>query len=109
LTDDINELQHVGGINFFKNTPNTIDLVKEWQQICSEDNYHYIDDSPSVKPNHNIFKEHRHDQSIFSLLVKKYNHFCVLNDETYWAPDWKNLGKEYPIWAVRNSSLNVIY
>jgi hypothetical protein len=109
LTNDINELQHVGGINFFKNTSNTIDLVKEWQQICSEDNYHYIDDSPSVKPNHNIFKEHRHDQSIFSLLVKKYNHFCVLNDETYWAPDWKNLGKEYPIWAVRNSSLNVVY
>jgi len=109
LGDDVNEMQHVGGINFFKNTTETLDLVKEWQQICSEDNYHYIDDSPSVKQNHSIFKEHRHDQSIFSLLIKKYNHFCVIDDETYWAPNWSGDGKEYPIWAVRNSSSSLMH
>jgi hypothetical protein len=48
-------------------------LVKEWFDIASENNYHYIDDTPSIIPNHPEYKEHRHDQSIFSLLSKKYN------------------------------------
>ena len=109
LSDDVTEMQHVGGINFFKNTPKTLELVKEWQQICCEDNYHYIDDSPSTKQNHDMFKEHRHDQSVFSLLIKKYGHFCVVDDETYWSPNWNTVGKDYPIWAVRNSEPNLAY
>lgn len=109
LSDDVTEMHHVGGINFFKNTPKTLELVKEWQQICCEDNYHYIDDSPSIKQNHNMFKEHRHDQSVFSLLIKKYGHFCVVDDETYWSPNWNTVGKDYPIWAVRNSGPNLAY
>lgn len=46
-------------------------LVNEWYNIASE--YHNIDDSPSVAKNCDSFKEHRHDQSIFSLLLKKNN------------------------------------
>ena len=34
--------------------------------------YHLIDDSPSVTQNSSNFKQHRHDQSIFSLLSKIY-------------------------------------
>ena len=109
LSDDVTEMQHVGGINFFKNTPKTLKFVKEWQQICCEDNYHYIDDSPSTKQNHDMFKEHRHDQSVFSLLIKKYGNFCVVDDETYWSPNWNIDGKDYPIWAVRNSGTNLAY
>lgn len=33
--------------------------------------YHNIDDTPSIIPNHPTFIDHRHDQSVFSLLVKK--------------------------------------
>jgi len=51
----------------------TRNLIDEWYSICCEKDYHYIDDSPSIMPNHNSFREHRHDQSIFSLLLKKHN------------------------------------
>ena len=47
-------------------------LAKDWYNIASSNNYHFIDDTPSVRENINGFNEHRHDQSIFSLLVKKY-------------------------------------
>lgn len=55
----------------FKKCEKTMNLVKEWYNISC--NYHLIDDSPSIEPNIESFKEHRHDQSIFSLLVKKYD------------------------------------
>ena len=51
----------------------TRNLIDEWYSICCEQDYHYIDDSASIEPNYKLFKEHRHDQSIFSLLLKKHN------------------------------------
>ena len=48
-------------------------LVNEWYNICC--NYHMIDDTPSIEPNLPGNIEHRHDQSVFSLLTKKYNLF----------------------------------
>jgi len=58
------------------NCDKTNDLVNEWFKISS--NYHMIDDSPSVLENYKEFKEHRHDQSIFSLLTKKHDLFSKL-------------------------------
>jgi hypothetical protein len=54
-----------------KKTNLTYSLVHEWYNACC--NYHLIDDSPSISQNYNCFVENRHDQSIFSLLTKKYN------------------------------------
>ena len=51
----------------------TRQLVNEWYKISSI--YHLIDDSESVSKNNPSFRQHRHDQSIFSLLTKKYNIF----------------------------------
>lgn len=45
-----------------------LSLVKKWYDTASI--YHLLDDSPSSVPNHDSFREHRHDQSIFSLLRK---------------------------------------
>jgi len=55
----------------------TRSLVNEWYNIGCE--YHTIDDSPSILPNFPKFVEHRHDQSIFSLLTKKYNLYSKVN------------------------------
>ena len=63
--------QRQGGTNMFILNTQTKQLVDEWYSISC--NYHMIDDSPSIAPNLPCFKEHRHDQSIFSLLTKKYN------------------------------------
>ena len=50
------------------------EIVRIMQKsICN--NYHVIDDSPSIRKNIPGFKEHRHDQSIFSALTKIFNIF----------------------------------
>lgn len=69
--DNINTTQRQGGVNLFLVCPETRQLVNEWYELCCD--YHNIDDSPSIIPNVHTFSEHRHDQSIFSLLTKKYN------------------------------------
>lgn len=53
----------------------TREFVNKWYELCTEKNYHWIDDSHSTIKNYPEFKGHRHDQSIFSLLSKKYNLF----------------------------------
>ena len=65
--------QRQGGTNLFLVCKETRNLVNEWYDVGCD--YHNIDDSPSIIKNINCFKEHRHDQSIFSLLTKKYNLF----------------------------------
>lgn len=49
----------------------TVNFVKQWSFYCEND-YRNIDDSPSILPNFPGFVEHRHDQSIFSLLFNFY-------------------------------------
>ena len=66
-----NTSQHQASTICILKCKKTVDLVKEWYEIAC--NYHLIDDSPSINPNYDTFQEHRHDQSIFSLLTKKYN------------------------------------
>jgi hypothetical protein len=65
--------QHQAGAILFYISDTTRSLVNEWYTLGSD--YHNIDDSPSIIPNISVFNEHRHDQSIFSLLTKKYNLF----------------------------------
>ena len=52
----------------------TESFVNEWNTIGLHNN-HYLNDYPSYVQNFPEFVEHRHDQSIFSLLSKKYGIF----------------------------------
>jgi hypothetical protein len=72
--------QHQAGALLWLVCPKTRKLVNEWYDLCCD--YHNIDDSPSILPNPINFIEHRHDQSVFSLLTKKYNLFSryILNN-----------------------------
>lgn len=103
----MNSSQMVGGVHMIKNTKTNFEMVCEWYEIGHKENYRYINDSPSQIPNHVEFREHRHDQSIFSLLVKKYNKYVALEDET-WKPNWHVDGLTSPIWATRNRNLSLI-
>lgn len=84
-----------------------IKLINEYYEIGSN-NYHFIDDTPSIETNTCDFIEHRHDQSIFSLLVKKYgllNYDLNPTDWGYGLPAKNNYlidGIQYPIWTCRN-------
>jgi hypothetical protein len=83
LHDDsiMNAPQVAGGIQIIRKCPHSIDIVEKWCYYSTE-NYHNIDNSPSIIPNHPDFKEHRHDQSVISLLVKKFGSEKI-KDETY--------------------------
>jgi hypothetical protein len=63
--------QREAGALLFYVCPETRSFVNQWYDLCCS--YNNIDDTPSILPNNEMFKEHRHDQSIFSLLTKKYN------------------------------------
>jgi len=63
--------QRQAGALLFLVCDKTRKLVNEWYDIACD--YHMIDDTPSLNTNLTCFKDNRHDQSIFSLLSKKYN------------------------------------
>lgn len=64
--------QRMATMIIFKKNEFTVDFVKEW--ITFGEQEHIITDKKNVlgKNNYRGFREHRHDQSIFSLLAKKY-------------------------------------
>jgi len=68
----INSIQSQAGVILIKKNNKNCNIINEWYNIASN-NYNFIDDSPSTLQNYNDFVEHRHDQTIFSLLTKKYN------------------------------------
>lgn len=61
------------GIFVLKKTENTQNIMKEWIKYAQD--YRIITDAPNTcgLDNYDGFEENRHDQSILSLLMKKYN------------------------------------
>ena len=101
--------QFLSGIIFFKNNNFTKNFVYQWSEACKK-NY-LIDDSESSSVNHKNFIEHRHDQSIFSIIAKLNNIFYLSASECEWAEDkngktWDHL-RENPILAKRDKKYNI--
>ena len=64
----------MAGINMWMKNQHNIDFLEEWLQLCL--NFNLISDDPSYVCNSEelpSFKEHRHDQSILTLLAIKRN------------------------------------
>lgn len=81
-----------------------LEFTKSWSDICLRDEYRYIDDSPSRTSDSPDFLEHRHDQSVFSMLYE-IGEFPRWPQETYFGPDkWQTQGRGFPIWVTRNST-----
>jgi len=77
-----------------KNEHSQMIINKWYETVC---NYSLINDE--VNSNESLrLKEHRHDQSIYSMLVKKYGSIKI-PDETYFNP-WSN-GQKSPILGTR--------
>jgi hypothetical protein len=100
--DDMNSGQIMATCIFLKKTTKNINFLIELNNLYCVNNYHFIDDTQSIEFNDKDFNENRHDQSCYSLLIKKYNMFKI-PDETYFDPNWIN-GIKYPILAFRNKS-----
>jgi hypothetical protein len=84
--------QIIGGVFFLVKSEKTMNLIDEWKTISFIP--HCINDHPSYNHNYPGFTEHRHDQSVLSLLVKKYGG-KLLPDET------NPIREGYPILATR--------
>lgn len=85
-----------------------IHVIDTWNDICFN-NYHLIDDTPSIETNNIRFKDHRHDQSVLNMIVKTNNMTNYDLDPTEWgftAECFKNnpSAMEYPIWYCRNKT-----
>lgn len=92
--------QLVGGIFVLRKCRHTIELIDTWYDGCCQ--YHLIDDSTSKLPNFPTFHATRNDQSIFSVLRKKYGTISLSDETMMWfLPNGMIVGKNYPIWAIR--------
>jgi hypothetical protein len=101
----MNTPQVCSGTFFIKKNYINIEFLKNWLKVF--ENMSLIDDSISVSKNHKNFIEHRHDQSVFSLLCKLNNIFSLSVYENFeWSLDnkgrnWDHLF-ESPIQARRD-------
>jgi hypothetical protein len=84
-------------------TRESIDVVANWMNWSTKEDYFFLRDPSEASFQSSNFVAHRHDQSILSLLWKNSN-FALLPDETWFAPDWADEAREFPIWTIRNSS-----
>lgn len=95
--DDMRSGQCMATVIIMKKNTHSLKLVNEWYRIASIRNL--INDDKGCNKEYKLFIDHRHDQSIYSLLVKKHGSIKIA-DETYFFPDWTK-GKKYPFWSTR--------
>jgi hypothetical protein len=91
-----NKLQCLATIIILKKNIHSINIINEWYN--NSQIYNLINDD--IENEDNNFIENRHDQSILSVLVNKYNSIKI-KDETYFHPNWEKDGNLYPFWARR--------
>lgn len=83
----------------FQKKPISQNIIDIWFYI-ENFKHNLVTDAPSIIPNVPNFQEHRHDQSVFSLLMVKYGGVELPVEEIFTEGDWEEL-KDYPIWATR--------
>jgi hypothetical protein len=93
--------QIAGGMFLLKNNSKNRLFLELWLSWMEREDYRYlIGEAADSLPNEG-FQEHRFDQSIFSLLWKLHSK-PFIKDETFWAPNWKLRGGDFPIWSTRS-------
>jgi hypothetical protein len=83
--DILNSDQKQATIFIIKKNQKMVDFIDDWYSICS--NYNTIDDTPSTVPNDESFLDHRHDQAIFSLLIKSRKYHNINTDNNIFIED----------------------
>ena len=68
-----NHNQLEAGIGFYKKTPKTMKVVREWLEFCKNPNI--LTDVPNISnlPNFDNFQDHRHDQSVLTNIAVKHD------------------------------------
>lgn len=91
----LNTEQIMTGIFFIRKNEYTSEIISKWQDIMFN-HYNLIDDSPSISDNIEGFRENRHDQSVFSLLLKQQEQDRIVQlPATEVEVDWQYRKKGY--------------
>ncbi len=78
ISSDQNMASFVG----VRNCPEAVDIIYQWLSLCQKE--HLIIDLPPQEDEFPMFKEHRHDQTLLSLLSKKLN-LDTITDPSQWG------------------------
>lgn len=88
---------------FFSRGDEQVSFANSWLSYLTQESYRLVLGSTQGEAEAENFVEHRHDQSVLSLMLEE-SKYASLEDETYFSPDWKDKGAHFPIWASRNKS-----
>jgi hypothetical protein len=92
--------QLVGGILILRKCKHSQMLVDKWYDTAVNHPFLFTDEK--FMKQHPEFIDHRHDQSIFSVIRKTYGGNFI-GDETYFS-DFEKHGKAFPIWATQRKA-----
>lgn len=79
----LDSYQVESGILICRKNTFVTNFIKEWLYYCLKDNYNFVTDNRSEEKTTQDFIEHRHDQSILSILCKKYDTTIICCNEAY--------------------------
>jgi hypothetical protein len=92
-----NSIQTNATVIILRKNAHSIKAINEWFDICSN-HYELINDD--ICDEFDSFIDNRHDQSIWSMIIKKYD-AIKLEDETWFYNNWEVDGANFPFWARR--------
>lgn len=78
--------QRLGGFILFRKSEFTMDFMRDFLRYSQDERIITDSENQLGYPNYPYFRENRHDQSIFSLLTKKYN-LDAFRDPCQWGND----------------------
>lgn len=93
-----NSGQILDGILIMKNNENLNIIIDEWYDVMNNNPLLFTD--YYNKKQASYFVDNRHEQSILSVIRKKYDSI-ILNDETWFTPFGNSKSISYPFWATR--------
>jgi hypothetical protein len=79
----------------------TISFITDWLKVF-EDRPDLAIRNEFIKANFVGYKDHRSDQSFFSILGKKAGIKLISADEVQGSSEWEKEMKKFPIWAMRD-------
>ena len=93
-------------IIFMKNNTKVRAFIENWLSLCLAEDYSLVNDDNFGIIESSVFREHRHDQSIFSYLMHANNFGFTLKNDSYQLPLFNQnfYDIESPILAFRNKS-----
>ncbi len=91
---------------FMKKTSYSVEFIEKWLSVFKT-NLALADDSPSISDNFEGFRDHRFDQSIYSIMSKMEGLDSISSREIS-TTDWGSMD-EYPIWEKKDKKIKLRY